>query len=41
MIAVAERLGFTREGTIRGAGWVNGEWADDVVFGLLDTEFGG
>ena len=41
MIAVAERLGFTREGTMRGASWVNGEWADDVVFGLLDTEFGG
>jgi RimJ/RimL family protein N-acetyltransferase len=41
MIAVAERLGFTREGTIRGASWVNGRWVDDVVFGLLDTEFGG
>ena len=41
MIAVAEGLGFTREGTLRGASWVNGEWADDVVFGLLDTEFGG
>ena len=41
MIAVAERLGFTREGTIRGASWVNGRWADDVVFGLLDTEFRG
>ena len=41
MIGVAERLGFTREGTMRGASWVNGEWADDVVFGLLDTEFGG
>ena len=41
MIAVAGRLGFTREGTMRGASWVNGEWADDVVFGLLDTEFSG
>ena len=41
MIAAAERLGFTREGTMRGASWVNGRWADDVVFGLLDTEFGG
>ena len=41
MIAVAERLGFTREGTTRGSGWVNGQWADDVIFGLLDTEFGG
>ena len=41
MIAVAEGLGFTREGTIRGASWVNGRWADDVLFGMLDTEFSG
>ena len=41
MITVAESLGFTREGTIRGGSWVNGEWADDVVFGMLDTEFPG
>ena len=41
MISVAERLGFTREGTMRGAAWVNGQWVDDVVFGLLDTEFTG
>ena len=41
MIAVAGKLGFTREGTMRRASWVNGEWADDVVFGLLDTEFSG
>ncbi len=41
MIAAAERLGFTREGTLRGASWVNGRWADDAIFGLLDTEFSG
>jgi RimJ/RimL family protein N-acetyltransferase len=41
MIAVAERLGFTREGTIRDASWVSGRWMDDVVFGLLETEFSG
>jgi RimJ/RimL family protein N-acetyltransferase len=41
MIAAAERVGFTREGTSRGSSWVNGRWTDDVVFGLLDTEFGG
>ncbi len=41
MIAVAERLGFTREGTMRHSGWVDGAWADDAVFGLLDTEFRG
>ncbi len=41
MLAAAERLGFTREGVLRGASWVAGNWADDVVFGLLDTEFAG
>jgi RimJ/RimL family protein N-acetyltransferase len=39
MIAVADRLGFTREGTTRDSGWVNGKFADDVIFGLLDSEF--
>ena len=39
MIAAAERAGFTREGVTRSSGWVNGRWADDVIFGLLDTEF--
>src|ERR1700761_8519456 len=38
MIAVAERLGFTREGTARGSSWVNGVFADDVIFGLLAAE---
>ena len=41
MIAVAEKTGFTREGTLRSALWVNGRFADDVVFGLLETEFSG
>jgi RimJ/RimL family protein N-acetyltransferase len=40
MIAVAARLGFTREGTTRGSSWVNGRFADDVIFGLLAEEFG-
>ena len=39
MIAAAEHVGFTREGAARGCSWVNGQWADDVIFGLLDTEF--
>jgi RimJ/RimL family protein N-acetyltransferase len=39
MVAVADRLGFTREGTTRDSGWVNGRFADDVIFGLLDAEF--
>ena len=41
MIAVAVRLGFTREGTIRGSSWVNGGFTDDVIFGLLAAEFNG
>jgi RimJ/RimL family protein N-acetyltransferase len=41
MITVAERLGFTREGATRGSSWVAGHWADDVIFGLLDTEYVG
>ena len=39
MIAVAIRLGFTREGVARGSSWVNGEFLDDVSFGLLAEEF--
>ena len=39
MIAVAERLGFTREGATRGSSWVNGGFVDDVIFGLLAGEF--
>ena len=41
MIAAAEHVGFTREGAARASSWVNGQWADDVIFGLLDTEFTG
>ena len=41
MIAVAEKLGFTREGTTRGSSWVNGRFMDDVIFGLLAEEFTG
>jgi hypothetical protein len=28
-----------REGVTRDSGWVNGKFADDVIFGLLDAEF--
>ena len=41
MIAVAEKLGFTREGVARGSSWVNGRFMDDVIFGLLTEEFSG
>jgi RimJ/RimL family protein N-acetyltransferase len=41
MIAVAEKLGFTREGVTRGSSWVNGRFMDDVIFGLLAEELSG
>jgi RimJ/RimL family protein N-acetyltransferase len=41
MMTAAVRAGFTREGTTRDSAWVNGRWMDDVIFGLLDTEFSG
>jgi ribosomal-protein-serine acetyltransferase len=33
--AIPERLGFTREGVIREAEWVNDRWVDLVVWGML------
>ncbi|HEX4722444.1 MAG TPA: GNAT family protein [Pseudonocardiaceae bacterium] len=39
MIAVAERVGFTLEGTLRQGAWVTGEFLDEVVLGLLATEW--
>jgi RimJ/RimL family protein N-acetyltransferase len=27
------------EGTLRGAGWVNGEFTDEVILGLLADEW--
>jgi len=41
MIAVAEKLGFAREGTARGSSWMNGRFLDDVIFGMLADEFAG
>jgi RimJ/RimL family protein N-acetyltransferase len=41
MIAVAEKLGFAREGVTRGSSWMNGRFMDDVIFGLLAEEFSG
>lgn len=39
MIRTAERAGFTREGTLRHAAWVDGGFVDEVLFGLLTTEW--
>ena len=39
MIAVAARAGFSAEGTLRGAAWVDGEFLDEVVLGQLASEW--
>lgn len=37
--AIPQRLGFTREGVLCEAEWVNDRWIDLVVWGLLDREW--
>jgi RimJ/RimL family protein N-acetyltransferase len=39
MIAVATRVGFVREGTLRHAAWVEGAFADEAILGLLASEW--
>jgi RimJ/RimL family protein N-acetyltransferase len=39
MIQAADRAGFTREGTLRRAAWVDGEFLDEVILGLLAAEW--
>jgi RimJ/RimL family protein N-acetyltransferase len=39
MIRAANQAGFTREGTLRRAAWVDGEFADEVILGLLAAEW--
>ncbi|KDN82175.1 GNAT family N-acetyltransferase [Kitasatospora cheerisanensis] len=39
MIRAAERVGFVREGVLRSAGWVMGEFLDAAVYGLLAEEW--
>src|SRR6266536_4386308 len=41
MISGAVRAGFAREGTLRGAGWVDGEFVDEVILGLLASDWRG
>lgn len=35
MLAAAERNGFVREGVLKSAAWVMGEFVDEVILGLL------
>lgn len=37
--AIAERLGFTREGVIRDAQWVGGRFIDLAVYGMLRRQW--
>jgi RimJ/RimL family protein N-acetyltransferase len=39
MIQAAERVGFTREGTLRQAAWVTGAFLDEVILGLLSADW--
>ena len=39
MLRTAERAGFVREGVLRQAAWVNGEFVDEVLFGMLVDEW--
>ncbi len=39
MIRAASQAGFTREGVLRRSGWVNGDFADEVILGLLASEW--
>jgi ribosomal-protein-serine acetyltransferase len=37
--AIPERLGFTREGVMRQAEWVNDRWVDLIVWGMLEQDW--
>lgn len=37
--AIPQRLGFTREGVVREAEWVNDRWVDLVVWSMLQDEW--
>jgi RimJ/RimL family protein N-acetyltransferase len=36
-----ERVGFVREGALRQHTWIKGEWTDDLLYGLLETDYFG
>lgn len=39
MITAAMKAGFVPEGTLRGAAWVDGAFADEAILGLLAAEW--
>ena len=39
MIGAATRAGFVAEGTLRGMAWVEGTFMDEVILGLLATDW--
>lgn len=39
MIRVAAKIGFAQEGILRNSAWVHGVFADEVILGLLATEW--
>ncbi len=39
MIQAASRAGFAPEGTLRGSTWVNGDFTNEVILGLLSAEW--
>jgi RimJ/RimL family protein N-acetyltransferase len=41
MVRAAERAGFVREGRLSQAAWVNGEFADEVILGMLAADWAG
>jgi RimJ/RimL family protein N-acetyltransferase len=41
MIRAASRAGFVEEGRLRRSAWVNGEFADEVILGMLASEWRG
>jgi RimJ/RimL family protein N-acetyltransferase len=38
-IRLLERLGMRHEGHLRQSVWFNGEWADDLIFAMLEREW--
>jgi RimJ/RimL family protein N-acetyltransferase len=38
-LALLERLGMRKEGHFRESLWFKGEWADDVIYAILDREW--